>query len=102
MIVLLASLFAAGLVLNAWASLVAIRSPRYDNNQKWLQVLLIWLLPIVGAILVWSLAHDAQSKQMTTDLSNQSGFDDGAIRLENYSGDFGVGDSGGDAGGSGD
>lgn len=99
---LVALLVAIFLALNAWASLVAIRSPRYENYQKRLQVLLIWLVPVVGAILVWSLANDVLSKKITTDLGDRSGFDDGTIRLEDSSGDFGAGDSSGDAGGGGD
>ena len=60
----------------------------YDNNQKWLQIFLKWVLPIFGALLVLSFAQDAKSKRMTTNLNSQVGLDDGVIRLDYYFNEF--------------
>lgn len=106
MTTLLSVLAALGIALNVYATVVLVRSPRYDAQQKWFQFGIIWLLPAVGAILVWSLAHDVRTRRATTNLGNDTGFDDGDIRLENYSsgeGGHGEGDGsgGGDGGGGG-
>jgi hypothetical protein len=98
MTTLLFGLVAIAVVLNAYATLVLVRSPRYDLRQKSFQLGIVWLLPLAGAILVWSLAHDARSQSATANLGS-SGFDDGDIRLENYSSGGHDGGSGGDGGG---
>jgi len=90
------SLVAIGLVLNALATFIAIRSPLFENKQKWLQILVIWILPLGGGLLVWYFARDTLHRKMTASSDGQDGIDDGDIRLENYSNDnFGGGDTGG-------
>jgi len=45
-----------GLVLaQVWLTRKVWRSPSYDRDQKVMQSKLIWLLPVVGAVLVFSL-----------------------------------------------
>lgn len=95
-------LVALAVVLNAYATLVLVRSPRYDLRQKWYQLGIVWLLPLAGAILVWSLAHDARYLWTTTNLGGSSGLDDGDVRLNNYSSGEGGYDGGGGDGGGGD
>ena len=95
-------LVALAVVLNAYATLVLVRSPCYDLRQKWFQLGIVWLLPLAGAILVWSLAHDARSLRTTINLDCNSGLDDGDIHLDNYSsgeGGYDGGGGGGDGGG---
>ena len=88
-----------GLVLNVWVTFLAIRSQLFENKQKWLQVLMIWLLPIVGALLVWHFARDTLPRKSTYGLNGHESMNDGDIRLENYSSDIFVGHDGGDSGG---
>lgn len=38
-----------------WVSVRLLRSSLYESNQKWLQLGLIWLIPIVGAVVVQSM-----------------------------------------------
>ncbi len=61
--------------LNCKATHVLVTSPRYDFKQKFFQLALVWLLPVVGALLVWSLAKDAQAYPTTTDLTDREGLD---------------------------
>lgn len=101
---MLSLLMTLAVVLNAYATVVLVRSPRYERRQKWMQCGLIWLLPVIGAILVWSLAHDAKAPMFSTDFSSGAGLGDGVIGSDNYSSnDAGGGDGcgGGDGGGGG-
>ena len=97
---------ALGVALNAYATAVLIRSSFYDARQKWYQLLVVWLLPLIGAVLVSSLARDTKSRRLGGDLRNRNGFDDGDARLDNYSSEGwndsdggGHSDGGGDGGG---
>lgn len=61
--------------VNSTATYVLVRSQRYDHRQKLFQALLVWFVPIVGALLVWSLARDTKASQITTDLTDRAGLD---------------------------
>jgi hypothetical protein len=61
--------------LNAAATFVLVRSGRYDRGQKILQTLLVWLVPIAGALLVWALARDTNASRTTMDLTDGNGLD---------------------------
>ena len=91
-ILILLALVAA---LNVKATLDLARSSYYSPKQKLFQLALVWLIPIVGAVLVWSLAVDSKTERVTTDLKDRGGNDDGHIRLENSSFEGGGGDAGG-------
>jgi hypothetical protein len=56
------------IVLNFYATAVLFRSSSYDILQKWLQLLLVWVLPIIGATLVLSLAKDTKRRKVKTSL----------------------------------
>lgn len=60
---------------NSSATYALVRSQRYDGRQKLLQVLLVWFVPIVGALLVWSLVRDTHTDRVTTDLADRAGLD---------------------------
>ena len=93
--IILLVLVALATILNVKAMLVLFRSPYYDTKQKIFQLGLVWLVPILGAVLVWSLATDTKTERVTTDLKDRSGNDDGHIRLDNSSLESGGGDAGG-------
>ena len=38
-----------------WVSVQLFRASHYEPLQKWLQLLLIWLIPLLGAIVVQSM-----------------------------------------------
>ena len=61
--------------LNSAATYVLVRSQRYQRRQKLFQALLVWFVPIVGALLVWSLARDTNASRLTTDLTDKGGLD---------------------------
>ena len=97
MITILFILVAVLTALNIKTTLVLARCAYYDTKQKLFQLALVWLLPVVGAILVWSLATDAPCKRVSTDLNDRGGNDDGHIRLdssafEGITGEAGDGD----------
>jgi hypothetical protein len=57
----------------AWLTRRVFRSNLYDDAQKRNQARLIWLLPIVGATLVFTLlAEDERSERGATDRSEKS------------------------------
>jgi len=81
--------------LNVFATSKVATSSHYEIGQKWSQVALIWLLPIVGAILAWSLTKDSPPQLHTTDLRDYGGAGD-HDRNDSAAADIGGGDGGGD------
>jgi len=47
----------------AWLTLRVVKSTMYERKQKIWQAQLIWLLPIIGAGLVFSILHDDQKAE---------------------------------------
>jgi hypothetical protein len=43
------------LIANVWVCIAVLRSSIYSQRQKVLQCSLVWLLPVFGPIIVWSL-----------------------------------------------
>lgn len=89
--------------LNAAATLSLYRSPLHDARQKWPQLFLIWLLPVLGALLVIQFSKEHRPGRRTGDYSADCGIDSSG--LGSYSiGDCSTGDGGGggDCGGGGD
>jgi len=41
-----------------WITVRVFRSDLYERDQKWMQAKLIWLVPIVGAMLVLSVLQE--------------------------------------------
>ena len=39
-------------VYDAWISILLMRLDQYDDSQKYRQLLLIWLVPVLGAVIV--------------------------------------------------
>lgn len=88
--------------LNAYATLFLHRSPLYDARQKWPQLFLIWLLPVLGAVLVIQFSKEYRPGGRAGEYSADCGIGGG---LGSYSaGDCAAGDGGGggDCGGGGD
>ena len=83
------------LILDIKASLLLNRSSYYDANQKILQLALIWLVPVVGALLVWALTANTPKRRFTNALKDAAGNDDGWIRHESPVSNIGGGDAGG-------
>ena len=48
--------YAAGAlaVANLWVTVSVIRSPFYSGGQKFAQCLIVWLIPLFGAIGIWA------------------------------------------------
>jgi putative copper export protein len=63
---------AVGLVIacviafQAWLTVRVFRSKMYERRQKVLQAQLIWLLPIIGAGLVFSILQEESASERPT------------------------------------
>lgn len=67
----------AGLILiitiNLAASLYIGRAPGYERSQKSLQIVLIWILPVVGAAFFsYFLWHDRKVQRLTRQIGNHT------------------------------
>jgi hypothetical protein len=49
--------------LNCWSTVTVARDATLTKLQKALQVLLIWLLPILGAVAIMSVRHFASRQK---------------------------------------
>lgn len=101
------------ILLNVITSYRLIKSNGYEKKQKFYQILIIWLIPILGVILVSSLLNDEKVK-ISKDLpkipsrvlellfliflvnyNTYSVDEDGNISLDETSSSFGSSDGGG-------
>jgi hypothetical protein len=60
--------FLALIGLQVWATVRVYRSDLYEREQKWMQAKLIWLVPLVGAMLVLSVLKEED----TSDRKNRT------------------------------
>lgn len=47
--------------LNVWATRLVVRDGLSEPGQKALQLLLVWLLPVVGSVIVWGVHRGDES-----------------------------------------
>ena len=45
------------LIINAFASVVVLRVPVFSPLQRFLQIALVWLVPIIGAVICVAFAY---------------------------------------------
>jgi hypothetical protein len=50
----------------AWLTVRVFKSKSFDHKQKVLQTQLIWLVPIIGASLVFTVLHEEDSMNKPT------------------------------------
>jgi hypothetical protein len=50
-------------MLNCWSSVAVARDPGLTTKQKALQILLTWLLPVLGAAAILSVRHFASRQK---------------------------------------
>lgn len=98
LLLFLAVLVAANLVVTS----AVARSVSYDKNQRMLQILFVWLAPVIGAFLAWHFLKEYKTERMTTNLSDGYGSDDGVIRNQDAYTESSSAESGGADGGGGD
>jgi small-conductance mechanosensitive channel len=60
--VLLAVLLVAVVAFQAWVTVRVHRSSEYDPDQKRAQTKLIWLVPLIGAAVAFSVLEDDDKK----------------------------------------
>ncbi len=80
-------------VANVWVCVGVLRSPWYSSTQRAIQCALVWFLPVVGLIVVWSFLR-AQSEPQRKDYGFKSQRDQGVSGPEfNNPGASGSGES---------
>jgi hypothetical protein len=85
---LIAILFAALCCMNIAASLKVHASEFYESSQKAMQYALIWLIPLIGAILCYGLARQDDGRHSGKYAENNSFFDGDGIGIENANNDY--------------
>ena len=62
---------AATLLINCWASWSVVRNPEYSLQQRRNQLLLIWLIPLIGAAvcLLFVSATRARTRTLADDIA---------------------------------
>lgn len=68
--------------LNIKASISLARANCYERKQKTLQLVLVWVLPAVGGILVWKLASSSSATEIGAPGAGSDGFE--ANRKEEF------------------
>lgn len=88
-------------ILNVYATLRLYLSPLFEPRQKWPQLGMVWLLPVLGALLVIHFSRESRPGRDSVAYSADYGTDSGDLGLGSFSsGNCSAGDSGGDCGGS--
>jgi hypothetical protein len=57
------------IISNIYATYCCIRSPYADKQQKFYQIVFVWLIPLVGAITVWHFSKP--EKQIQPNIGNK-------------------------------
>ena len=84
------ALMIAGLVaLNAWASSALIRDNAVSGRQRTIQLVLVWLLPIVGALATISI-RKTQARNAAPSVLAESSVPDQSIDLHQSANDHTV------------
>jgi hypothetical protein len=83
-------------LVNAVVTVLLWRSPQYLTGQRLVQLGLIWLIPVVGAAIVYYFIRDTgKSKAQTTEFVDDLAVSGDQIRVGNDASDFGVHGDGG-------
>lgn len=59
------------MIINLIVTAVLIRNTSFTNNQKLLQAVFIWLLPIFGALLIYTFAREDKRKVRPKKINNK-------------------------------
>lgn len=94
-------------LINAVASLAVVRSPVLSGGQRVVQLGVIWLLPLIGAVicLAFAITEARAVRDFLSPAQVSVNHGDGFVTTGAFAGDcFGGGDAcgGGDGGGGGD
>ena len=70
-------------LINISVTWIVALSSTYSRTQKTFQILLIWILPIFGALLCWHVLRGIRPEKHSTDFTNEYGYGDSTL----YQGD---------------
>lgn len=85
---LVAGLIVGLIGMNIAATLKVHASSFYERNQKSIQYVLIWLVPVLGAILCYGLARQDSGPRIGKYPEDTSLYDDGNVGIENANVDY--------------
>lgn len=60
MLIVIASVTLIALILNAWASVSILRSDVIRRPQKTAQLIVVWVLPVLGAVLALIITREPE------------------------------------------
>jgi hypothetical protein len=86
--VLVAGLIAGLIGMNIAATLKVHASSFYEKKQKSIQYVLIWLVPVLGAILCYGLARQNDGPHSGKYPEYTSLYEDGSVGVENANVDY--------------
>ena len=92
-------------MINVAASVVVLRAPIFSSSQRLLQLALIWIVPVIGAVVCVVFASSQAAGQSTPSKMDPLYLpSDGGAPVGASTGSVGCGggDGGGDCGGGGD
>jgi hypothetical protein len=61
------------LVIDLWATVTVVRSDMFEPLQKVMQISLVWLVPVFGAVLVFGIARPPGAEKFELDLATRHG-----------------------------
>jgi hypothetical protein len=60
-------------VIDLWATATVVRSDMFAPLQKLMQIVLVWLVPLLGAYLVFGIARPPETEKFEIDLATRTG-----------------------------
>ena len=61
-------------IANVAMTVLILRSSAYQRRQKLLQLLLIWLVPVLGPVIVWSFLRGIEGQRVATPFPERSDY----------------------------
>ena len=95
---LLYALIGLLVVINVVVCIGVARSVHYSRAQKFVQILIVWAVPLLGALFVWSFSREIAVERRPDHYPDRLGADGGGYSQGSsfgHAGDIGPGEGGG-------
>jgi len=84
------------ILMNSITSIAVLRTPFYSGFQKVVQCLIVWLLPLFGAVFVWNFLRSQRvSPQRREGAAFEAGYDNTIVVTDGSQHGHGAGGHGG-------
>lgn len=84
----MAAMFALLLAENIIVTVRVCKSDYYETRQKYFQYALIWLIPVLGALVCYLFVQDSSGTYSGKYADDNSLYDDGNVGIENADIDY--------------